>query len=623
MFERYTSPKSLIGLVQDIVPDGDFLLPVCTNKERFLLMLQALMYYRSVTENHNNLDHMIDVLEAMAYINDPHRSPCFPDPEARDETVCVDYLPNAGIISYAPGDPFNQPDYTPPGYTGPPFTVINNDIIEGLFGLQDGDVVTGIFGAPVFTPAIGQGLARLRVAVKGKATVELHLLTLPFGGSALITLDGNPLSTVVVELIRNTALIPPEDNVVLIYEVETFTEGDHVVDVSFIPSFGGVATFIGYGGGLRKVNICTEKSAESHGDFELSNCTFESGDNMRLRKKPGDPCILQIECGTDEWEDWYDPRSCMSDAINEQVRQPEAQGELESGECREFKNIVLRGNDRWHAPIKVEEGFVIEVHNAAGGWAVANNEWYCPSGQMYALGGCTSMGANAGSGFPVPDKPKGRLIATYGALAFDAFNARFVIPAGAPQAELMFQMNDTDLSNNDGSVSFEVKICRAEEAESWYVDFDLTAEDHGWSAFPAPYGDGAFRGAGEYQTGQGWKAALATRADGLYHDICVRIKKTFTATTVTNVIMHYSNDFIAGRAWKSGMDKLGDTMFLQVSEAEGADLTLNIPIGGSTDQLCAWVCPASSRFDGDIPAGSGAIKRIEVFGTGPKPPEFP
>lgn len=370
--------------------------------------------------------------------------------------ICRDYLPNSSIIEYAPQDPFTQPNYTPPGYTGPPFAIITNDVLAALFTLEAGDVVTGINGAPVTTPAVGQGLARFRVRVKGAGTIELHLITLPFGGMAMIT-TSTPLSLpLFVDLVRDVSLVPPANNVVNIQEIVFDDEGDHYVDVTFLPSFGQTVTFVGYGGGLRKVNLCGFEPMQGGGKSGsgASECAIELEDNVRLRINPADKCEWQQDCGDGVWTHFWS----ISDCGQPTITQPSPQGELQAGQCKVY-NVTLQAKEKWIAPVPVGAGYTVEVFGA-GGMTFPNVGflWYCPDGGRNVLGACTGA-YDYDVNTPIPAKPRGRVIYDVNGVFHDGYNTTTIIPAGTPLSDLIFQINDANLSDNQGNVFFSVRIC--------------------------------------------------------------------------------------------------------------------------------------------------------------------
>jgi len=199
--------------------------------------------------------------------------------------------------------------------------------------------------------------------------------------------------------------------------------------------------------------------------------------SMQIRISPDDSCIIQMWC-IDHWEDWYDPRLCIVEAST----QPPPGGELASGDCATY-NVTLRGNEKYLLPVPVEAGYTIEISSASGGWWDGNvlHAWNCPNGQTYALGLCASTGASD-AGSPIPSQPIGRLIAQIDTDYYDAYNQTIIVPTGVVSSDLYFQMNDASLSDNQGSVSFQVRVCNAGvQYEQFTMDSATNTHETGFS----------------------------------------------------------------------------------------------------------------------------------------------
>lgn len=196
-----------------------------------------------------------------------------------DSDDCIEYPPNNAIITYAPKDPFTG-DGDSTGYLLPPF-IRFADILpdfllgfaESLTGYVANDVLTVLGSLPIgidfdeILAALENGLPRFQVAVSGKGRVLLHLLLVPAGGRAIVSLDNeiNPLELILglvtdgytaVELERDLSSIPPEDDIIHIEEIEIDDDGDHIVYVQFVPVLDDSLIPLNFGGGIRKVEWC-------------------------------------------------------------------------------------------------------------------------------------------------------------------------------------------------------------------------------------------------------------------------------------------------------------------------------------------------------------------------------
>lgn len=368
--------------------------------------------------------------------------------------VCRDYMPDSDIIEWQPQNPFSQPDYIPPGYKEPPWKVVTDPIAAPILGLQIGDVMSGLLGLPLQTPALGQGLARFTVTVEGPGTVELHLITMPFGGTAIVTVDDNPLSTTFIDLIRNINLTPPENSVVNINEFVITGNGAHHVDVTLIPSFAQTVTFVGYGGGLRKVNLC---------GFEPMQGRKQP---LLIRTKPSDNCVLQQSLdGGSTWSDVYSARQCAVDTVKDMV----SKGEIPGGgdpalhQCFDL-DLTVPANQMAIIPLAISSGWSLQFTDVKGTWHDGNisHYWQCKDGHQFALGTCTSNFIAGQSGDPIPATNHMSIIlrlpdGSYAAPPLDG--SLYVVPQDMPEGNTFLLANDDTLSDNQGSMSLHLLAC--------------------------------------------------------------------------------------------------------------------------------------------------------------------
>lgn len=288
----------------DSLPAGEFLLPVCTTRERFLKTLSVLNDYRNLRQD-NDLDYVIDIWRAMAHVANPGNSTCL---ECAEDDGCYHYPAISSFIEYAPQNPVLDPDYTPPGYTKPPFYVFHDQVVN--FGAVEGDIIVDWTSLTSVTLGqIGlQGLPRFRVPFVGVGQVELELLKIPQGGIAYITKDGNPvggkfidMATIgisevvtvleaVLDLVFDGTYIDTE-----VIEIDFDTPGEHYVDVTFLPMIDA-DTWIGFGGGIRSVRICgADILPEASG---------------MIRAKPSQ-CLIIQQFVAGEWVDAIDLNPCI------------------------------------------------------------------------------------------------------------------------------------------------------------------------------------------------------------------------------------------------------------------------------------------------------------------------
>ena len=311
---------------QNVLPDGDFLLPVCINRDDLHRMLSVLWEGRflipddppnsEVSDDVHTLRHMRGVLEALAYINRPCEVPCFECDSCDDG--CIEFLPNAAIIEYFPNDPFRTGSYIPPGYTRPPW--YSNPALP-IGGIRPTDAMVdplAVLGP--FIPLSGFPYARIHFS--GVGELEIELIQIPLGGIALIDIDDDPtqltivdLSSDILDLVSLSGLLAAlgfdvEDaNLVgtKVIELNITTPGEHFVDVNFIPSLGG-ETLVGFGGGIRRISLC---GLSAPGEFMP----------YQLRQNPEDGCSVQQSNDNGlTWTEAFRMDNCCCDDSPDYIR---------------------------------------------------------------------------------------------------------------------------------------------------------------------------------------------------------------------------------------------------------------------------------------------------------------
>lgn len=263
---------------QDELPDAPrFPFVICTTRERFKKIIAAL---DNAFFQEEDFAILIDVLDAWRFAEDPHNSPCLPAAPVGE--TCRDYTPDSYIITWNPTDPFQTPNLTPSGYDAPAWYMIQAGSTT-VPGAQPGDVFTDptrligdswldqLTWTARLPGIISSGLPRFKIHFEGSGKAQLHLLKVPFGGLAYVTLDGSPLGSLVnlstvsladldSILTAINALLPDaiEGSLVSaeIIEIPVNSPGQHYIDVTMIPAI--IPPALGFGGGLRKVTLCGE-----------------------------------------------------------------------------------------------------------------------------------------------------------------------------------------------------------------------------------------------------------------------------------------------------------------------------------------------------------------------------
>lgn len=376
---------------------------------------------------------------------------------------CHDHDTASGVLTYAPQNPFTQATYIPQGYANPPMYVVqDSDLLLHSLGFQTGDISTSILNFPLGSlPTVipPDGLPRFRITFNGNddpagVTVEIHLVKIPLGGFALVTVDGNPITPPpeMVNLNRDELSIPPETSAIIVIEKQVIGTGQHFLDVTFTPRVNDEAPFVYFGGGLHKVVLCGEDLSTP-----VPQMTFE---NCKIRFRPS---------AISAWQE-FDISQCVQGIVDTTIEerledgtlggsQRGPDGETGVGFCKTY-HVTLDGNGRWIAPIPIRANYTIQISNARGGATDGTVGWYCPEGTDYLLGSCVPGSGLLNPADPLPTVKHMRLIMKYNGTYRDAYNLTHTVSSSLVGAhDLELQVNDSVLSDNAGNYQFDIQIC--------------------------------------------------------------------------------------------------------------------------------------------------------------------
>lgn len=161
---------------------------------------------------------------------------------------------NDSRIEWLPNDPFRTPDLVPDGYHFPPWYVANN---LNLVGLSPGDVgtdfarITSIAGWATQYP-----IPRFRLTVQGAGVVRIQFVNVLQGGLALIQVDADLLQIQYVDTNKDQISVPPESASQNGIELKFVSDVEHIIDVSMFPRVDDAVIPVGFGGGIRKIELC-------------------------------------------------------------------------------------------------------------------------------------------------------------------------------------------------------------------------------------------------------------------------------------------------------------------------------------------------------------------------------
>lgn len=279
----------------------------------------------------------------------------------------------------------------------------------------------------------------------------------------------------------------------------------------------------------------------------VRDSTCEAG--AMIRQKPGNHCIIQQSTDGVIWSDVVDISLCVSDLYppdNQPARgQPGAQpggGSSVPGQC--FENVyTIPGNGRVLLPYPIQDGWTIHLMEYEGAWSPFNSvaaTWYCPTGGVFFLGTCGIVYQDADGTFPDPTGRKYELVILNPAGVGKRLRVgeTYTIPPGSGLGAYTLQMNDSDISNNQGTVTARIQVCN-ETGQPCGIYHDLQASSSGMvpntsisDALLAPY---PIRG-GEWVSGTGWRST----PDGLPNTVCLIELALSAPATITGYRMQYT-----------------------------------------------------------------------------------
>jgi hypothetical protein len=206
-------------------------------------------------------------------------------PDVDPEGDCVEYLPSAPFIKFYPDNPYVGGDakdgwWNEAWYQWSDFFSLFPDWAEdwiggavgGLLEYQDTDVLCNIasLAYPTWGAFFDAGgvFPKIEIKFSGTGQINVSLLSFPLGGKAIIELDNEPNvldiltggvldpAAFMIELNRDILSFPPQEYPLIVIPIEVTTSGEHTLYINFIPVVNDETTFLGFGGGIRSIEMC-------------------------------------------------------------------------------------------------------------------------------------------------------------------------------------------------------------------------------------------------------------------------------------------------------------------------------------------------------------------------------
>lgn len=208
-------------------------------------------------------------------------------PEDMKQFACNSYPAFASFIKYFPDNPYIDGEDVPEGYLLPAWWIwgsletilpdyiddIFNGLLEDFTGYKPKDALTWLGSIPISLSwedffDIGGIFPRIEIEVTGIGQAKIEFLSFPAGGRVIVELDQMPNiidildggffdpNSSVIDTDRDIVSFPPEENVINIIPVDVETDGDHTIYCIFLPLINDSVLPIGFGGGIRSVELC-------------------------------------------------------------------------------------------------------------------------------------------------------------------------------------------------------------------------------------------------------------------------------------------------------------------------------------------------------------------------------
>lgn len=238
---------------QKTLPEGLFLLPVCTTRERLLWILSALGAWEYLARQRGNYLPIMDIWNAMAYLDDPSQSPCVEANCGRTDD-CIRIPLYDPRIEWFPNNPFQTPDLIPEGYLLPPW-YIQNEFPPSVVGVPAGEVATDLLR---ITSIAGWHLQypipRFRLTLTGAGVVQIYLRKIQQGGFAQIQENGDIATLRYAN--TNATELPPSEPIVIIEREYNDPDSTNFIDISSFPNVFESPIPVGMGFSVIKILIC-------------------------------------------------------------------------------------------------------------------------------------------------------------------------------------------------------------------------------------------------------------------------------------------------------------------------------------------------------------------------------
>ncbi len=272
------------------------------------------------------------------------------------------------------------------------------------------------------------------------------------------------------------------------------------------------------------------------------------------------------------------------------------------GGCQSYQ-LSLPGREQRIVPPVVNAGDTIQVSLMSGLWNDGTTVWYTPQGNHFFAGIVGGTGTDGAD--PLPASPHMALLVKIAGVFYDvSAGGVLTVPGGVSNALVIFQANDSSLSDNNGNIAFSVKVCNNVAAD-WIHVLDFTT---------APHSDPTFDPNGMWVPGVGHQAVAVVSGDWP-----VRVQVLLPIQThITGLSWQYSNPHSNTTDEAHLYNTYPTSVHDFVTDAAAGLALVNHIV---PQQL--FDCPNTNTiiFAIDTPAAysTGTLEKVTIYGSGPEP----
>lgn len=268
------------------------------------------------------------------------------------------------------------------------------------------------------------------------------------------------------------------------------------------------------------------------------------------------------------------------------------------GQCHTY-HVRLEGRDQWRCPSPIREQDTVHILRSTGGWSDGSPAWYCPDGATYILGACIPAQRSHVAGDPLnPAAYHMEVIGKFGTTYFNPLDSLYTVPNGTALTDFTLQANDATLSDNVGSIEFDVEVCTG----GYVHHFDFKTGQHGWVPFNTGGHDRALYVAGSGFTNNdfGWNGLVQILAPNVAANLyAIRITCSAQANGPTHTVTFYWGATTMGTA----QTNVAGPYYISHAVAAGTGGSINF----ANDSASPGV------------AYTGYIEAVDVYGIGSDP----